>query len=39
MLWERKWEIDSLGAFLKLSTEYMLKTQDYDSFLHNNKNK
>lgn len=28
-LWERKWEIDSLAAVLKLSTEYIAVTKDY----------
>lgn len=28
-LWERKWEIDSLAAVLKLSTEYVKVTNDF----------
>lgn len=27
-IWERKWEIDSLASFLRLSYEYFAKYQD-----------
>lgn len=33
-LWERKFEIDSLAAVLKLQVEYFEKSKGDDSFMH-----